>query len=1821
MYIKPRLFFKMKRLFILLSIINYVSARNVGIEIGYQTATDNAILPITKELCSITEGTDGSGPVTGPSNPLNDGVARFETGKCKLLLDEDNQKTTDYDFITPTYFNQPTQLGDWDNYPAGNLLCMYGNIKDVEKCMLYSVKIEDTEDTDQCVKSGGGVVTKICTDNAADDSGDNTCITVTGKSTCEITYTWDGNACIDSNGNTVTVNVNNLEIATAGDNEAKKAACEIENAFTWTGQQKVYSKCEVEIRGLGSTADGSNKHGGSKVTLNYLGSNDIPGTELLYDDHQQQVLTTYLDGNTCRFMPLNHRVLGKVDIVVKFTLENPAQDESKFVYVKMGVNFVPHTEASFGADGKDNPVTMQHDAFMLMQKSNVNNQKDDQCQATDGIDYPGMQRLNNADLTGKKCRRGDMTNDLDDCSAKINLLVGDTDPTELNTRSTGDGCVTTGSTAHLYTEATGGGSLAACASDNPCTKLDEVCNNNVCTQTFASLSGYTTDDTKFNQIDSADGTAVKLRVMGHFIDRRYTIIDQSGVEALLDNIGDFQITTQALNIKADYLRIGTTRQTYASNNVPLKKLNYDDYASTCHMALGNNNADDFDITDNNILTEGYNCPQLSDNDDDGNNYAQYYLDHDHVIAYEHIKHMQESYMKADVACSGACKNALVLKGFNDQVRVKMALDPLRAFPKAPWNIYIPKMDISSHGPASVVKLTSEFSNPNYGLPVLDTQYEPQYSDGYPLSYFFKLNGALSDCSVTGNCDEVDSYDDKYEVFNRLTIKSSNSNIEEYYRSIDDDQTTTPKGIGTKDKCSSNRAKLLQPGAFADGTVKDIGLLYVDANGVPSGYLITMMQEYMDNCRLQINENTYFDQILMSWNNDATSCADCDARMCQADDQTEKADASIPYCTDANDGDYVASSVNRKDTIHMDGDKCINCVKMTVIDRRKVLIGSTELSLLRRQEVFAGQGVQVSGSNIVFLLGKVNGEDNANGKGVLEFDIWGTDAMQGYKHDATQCEEDDLTADDGSAGVCEEEHGCALSDGVFGDAVDGDSADICAEKKVKTPKKDNEYTMHTIRSTTQCNGKLDIQLRLRREGDDDCVDSNCGHRDWDVANLLLDSSPPAAGFLRPTYDVRFPCSRISQQTSDSIHLKYVFGLTYDLQTDEFTATAEGVSSLDGAVEFDTGVWSNELSADQTSGFTKQISFQAHLGTCETTLNSLTSVTAQCSDVFSEDTVGKSILTVTQADCGCGDELCDADSDNTNGIQFDNRVDTSTGEVLSLDEEITVALIYERKFKYVVDRHHRLDTLVDDTSYTDTQYFCEDQKFKVSLNPTKTASVSVITPVQLVMERQAQITGITWETCNADQGTYKMKIDVKLMEQGTHASNAADQWLNLPTGFVASITSSSDDFTVTAVGGTVFDTDGSEQSTDASTITLESLCYTVTANDCNGQSSSKWLEYSQTSTSLLISAPDTNLVGASGTTITSEVQITSDYSACPVDIDDVQEAGEFAVALSFDVDGSGDECTTTDDCSDGEVCDNLKCTKCLSASGETAVDIDGNPITNCAAALVTETGVASIHIYSVPSGESVLDAGANTVYIQGALQTGAVGPMEVATATVVLKRFEKGFGGDGKGDQIGDDIILCTKADGGTLTDNPDAEFPAIVVGGQTFPLSTSVGNEFECKFKFEAIGQADQLNDVWEVEVTTVMTDTARRLRATKRLNLKATDPLSGAVGFSILSDTTVVSENEASSSAHSSQEQVVPHAELAEEVSKEAQPVHNEQDDHTVLIVLGVSVLGLLVLYVCWKYMDCGMNCRNTKQYKRVNGDEQTDGGKGFQPRFTNLRY
>lgn len=1656
----------MKRLFILLSILYSVSSRKVEVDVQ-RIATSGetnpgSLISITDKYCSVS----------GVSSPANAGSATYSS-KCSLIIDEDNQKSTDYDYTTPTYFSQPTQIKTDDDNKEGKEKCsgVVNSNGDItfDKCIVYSVKVDNEEPA-----------------------------------------------------------------GTADENKVK------------------YSGCNVELRGIGSSATGTAPnivHTGSKIHLQEIDKilgleTDNHDVSKLSNDNAVYVAST----RTCYFMPVNHKFLGKVEAIVKFKLTDPQQDEVDDLYVRIPINFVPHLASRFGATGAD--VFMdQHDAFVLLGESNVNNKLNDKCKAVDGIDFIGMKRSDNADLTGASCQNAGMTNGLSACSSKTNLVKGSSQV--LNTRSTGSGCKTTGTKAHLYTESESAGEKSASLSNslNP----------------------------SYKQIQVSDGTAVKFRLMGHFIDRRYKIADQTGVEALEDSIGNFKITTQSLNIKADYIKIGHTRQDHETTGLNLAKLNLDDYGSVCKKQILKSNFDEtkqlpspgIETNDKHLLNTG--CV-AEDSDSwssasssstvsaniDGHQYAQYYFDHDHHVAYEHIKHVQDSYINDNPSCGTtgygqngvACSNAFIIAGFSNDVIVKLPVDIEANIPKAPWNVYIPKLDIQSYGDAKIMKVSSDARLPTYGLPVLDTSLEPQYIDGYPLSHFFKINGVL-DCEASiANCDEVDSYDDKYEVFARLTKVESNSNAAEYYDDIS----------GTSILCSSNRASS-SDGAYGQGRVRDAGVVYVTDQGVPVGTYIIQSQLYFDKCRIKITENTYLDQVIFSWKNAL------DAAMCQEDEDTVLDLSKV--CTG-----YTPPA--RSTATNFANGICTECAKLTVIDRRKVLIGSTELSLLRRQEVFAGQGVEVSGSSIGFLLGKQNGIDEkigstgttagqAYGEGVLEFDIWGTDSMQGYKNDATQCLPADTQESGGSGPYCQEAHGCNIADGLFGAAVDGDSADQCAEKKVKTPRNDGEFTFHTIRSNSNCNGKLDIQLRLRQSGDADCdTNEDCTIRLWNAQNLLNEAGSPV-GFLRPVYDVRFPCSRVSRKTSDSIKLKYVFDLAYNLQSDQFTIGAQGVDTLNGvALTFADNKFSSQTNTG-LSGFTKKIEYKPFIGACP---NSVTQFQAGvCSPSFAKDDnkAGRAEAAVA----GSCDDLV-----------FSNT--PSTGTVVSLDQDITLGLVYKRIYSYKVDRDHLLDGQVADTEIAeDTQWFCEDQKFSISLNPTKTASVSVITPIQLVIERQAQIVGITWHgdneanvapytdaqfsKCGAQQ--YQLRVLVKLREQGTHTSNSAPaDWSNLLETFTSSISSGTDGLTAT----NIVDDSG------ATYVALTSPCILVTADDCTGLLDSQWKDLTETSTTLLVSSLDTVLGAgsATGTTVTSEVSINTDYSSCPIDIEDVEESGEFAAAVSFDAGN------------------------CLANGGQTALDNTGTAITNCASALVTDSGTASIHAYSIASGTSLLDAGANAQYIQGSKLASAGGSMSIDTGSVVLKRYEKAFGGDEKGQQLGDDILLCSKATGADLAPNTGVQL-------EGFNLSPAVGtNKFDCGFSFLAFGQADLLNDIWEIEIEIVMKNTARRLRASKELKLKSSDPLSGSVGFSILSDTTTVTEDTQASA-------------LVEPQTSE--PVHHKEGEVDAGMIALIAIGVVLVVAVGW-YL---MKGRKRQAYAAVPNPAAGGGGSGggVQPRFSKLRY
>ena len=1746
----------MKYFILILYFLTLCESRKVTVTVT--SMTDGTEGSIDEHLCSATDSAD---VYTGVSSPANEGVALYDSSNgCSLLLDEDNQKTTDFDYMTPSFFEQPTQIstGGTGASLIGEEICVKVNNDlnleaDSGKCMLYNVKVDDEE-----------------------PSGTNTV---------------------------------------------------------------QYNGCSVQFKGLGSTVT-DNTHSGSKVHLQKITtihSSDVPETgDASTSDNAVYDSTT----KTCHFMPINHKYVGKVEAIVRFTKAAPKQGETDDLQVKIGIKFVPHVERKFGSSFKDQGPLQQHDALVLMSRSNVNNLNNDKCTASDGIDYIGMRRIDNVDLTEEKCLLGDMSTKLDNgdaapsCDTKVNRFPNQNSDFKLNLRSTGDGCLTSGSKAYIFTDSMIGGEESV--------SLDK-----------SELVP------KYTKIKRADGTAVQLRVMGHFIDRRYKVIDQTGVEVLEDNIGDFKIVTQSINVHADYKNVGDTRKNHQTKNLNLKKLNLDDYtvvsgsttASKClHQADSNannpkNQLPGVGITNDLHSLEGRNCfsetskswsnfetSQDVSGNIDKHDYAQYYFDHDHILAYRHIKHIQNSYIDASPNCgsgASACSNTLILAGFergdSNHVVVKIPIDLEKSIPKAPWNIYIPKLDIQSYGKAEVLKLSSDIRNPTYGLPVLDTRFQPQFKDGYPLSHFFRINGVLdclaADGTANTNCDEVDSYDDTYELFNRLNIISSNTNLVEYWKEIKNEHGSNTNAI----LCSSNRVDangaLATPGPFGAGKVRDIGIVYVTGTGDnqrPVGTYMTQTQMFMDNCRLRIDKNIYFDQIVMSWNNGEASN---DARMCQDDEQTvlvkRSGDTDMTKCSDYTRPNGVTGRQKNLDYTSSP-EKCNNCVKMTLIDRRRVMIGSTELSLLRRQEVFPGQGVQVQGSSIGFLLGKENSDDAASG--VLEFDIWGTSAMQGYTPQAIQCSSDDTEQKEGTISpVCEEQHGCALSDaGTFEETSDStpakthDDALLCAEKKVKTPRKDGEFTFHTIRSTSHCNGKLDIQLRLRQSGDDDCVAegdlSVCKYRKWgDLKNLLnsdenafTEGTYPSIPFLRPVYDVRLPCSRITSKTSDSIKLKFKFSLAYDLKEDQYTFNVTGIEELGKggsaiAVQWDD---TNKLfKADGNtgkSGFTKAMEFKAYVGTCvsKSTLdssnpsqeidNGFNAMQEKCDGVdFTNVSPGLARKTIKGTQC---DNL--GFSDNKDG-----------NVVLSLDEDVSLALVYKRTYSYQVQRDHPLDTNVANTSIdADVQYFCQDQNFKISVNPSKTASVSVVTPIQLIVERQAQVVDILWHG-NGDSNTgfwtkkwnngngdtdtafqecgaqsYQLRILVKLQEQGTHSpNNPSDFEFIRDPNFEVSIVSSSDTLYARRVTGN-----------SESYVALVSDCIQITEADCSGALSSQWADFQETSTSLLLQGLDNVLgSGASGTNILSEIDVTTDFESCPVDIEDVQETGEFAVAVSFDVP------TTT----------GANAQECLQRSGVTAKNAASPPqdILNCASGLVTSYGQAAIHSYTIDSGKQLLDSDANPIYVNGALNLDATNDMQISTAKWSLKRFERSFSGDGKGQQLGSTIDLCTY-DKSAATKFAVVGTPAIPnpVGNDYDLLVKSVsGNNYKCQLGFKAFGEADLLNDVWEIHVEIVMANSARRLRSSKTLKLKAESAKSADVGFQIVSDTTVVTEQE-------SQQSPVEPVNANVEPSTPSHHETNGDDDHTVLIIFGFIIGGALVAAAI-----CLLNGSGCKDGYTLLGDDE----------------
>lgn len=218
---------------------------------------------------------------------------------------------------------------------------------------------------------------------------------------------------------------------------------------------------------------------------------------------------------------------------------------------------------------------------------------------------------------------------------------------------------------------------------------------------------------------------------------------------------------------------------------------------------------------------------------------------------------------------------------------------------------------------------------------------------------------------------------------------------------------------------------------------------------------------------------------------------------------------------------ISGSYGESSTItYKDEGKDDLVVTVHVVDGRRILVGSTELSLSRRQLA----SVNKIGAAITMDIVKHTEDPSAT----LTFDVIGTGSMVGYSDAATVCTGEDV----GVVSGCEEE---AKSEEIL----------------FTTSAVNGEIMQHTIRSSPSCNGFLDLQLK--------------------------DKTDPFA-----VYELRVPCSRTTTAVADKIDLKFDFSLSYDLLTNVMDAEALYLDNLPSASEtnFDSGDMPAGLSQDLT-----------------------------------------------------------------------------------------------------------------------------------------------------------------------------------------------------------------------------------------------------------------------------------------------------------------------------------------------------------------------------------------------------------------------------------------------------------------------------------------------------------------------------------------------------------------------------------------------------------------------------------------------------------------
>merc|ERR1711871_265085 len=492
--------------------------------------------------------------------------------------------------------------------------------------------------------------------------------------------------------------------------------------------------------------------------------------------------------------------------------------------------------------------------------------------------------------------------------------------------------------------------------------------------------------------------------------------------------------------------------------------------------------------------------------------------------------------------------------------------------------------------------------------------------------------------------------------------------------------------------------------------------------------------------------------------------------------------------------------------------CANAVyaEITQVDGRRILVGDAELSLLRRKLAT----VEKAGAAITMSISKYTESKTK----VLYFDIVGTNTMMGYDADSEKCTQ---TKVDDANNDCDE--------------VADDNELLFVSSSVNGAAKE-----HTIRSSPDCTGFLDVQFRDKND-------------------------------TFAVYDLRIPCSRTTAKAKDQVELTYDFTLGYDLVTNLVTAKAYYLSSMN----------SYQLANNTVgvgSGLKEDLEVSVSYGYCSAA-NAI--VRNNASGAF----VGCS------ASANSNGQWADQANQQhflSNGLNLNewshcaNKVeDDNANDAYIITTRI--ATNYKRTLKYT-----------SGTGATQSvNNFCADRKFITTIKRDATATVTVATLRAPTLERAVNVEDIEWVSCGTDQ--YELHITINSKEKDVTSSTWSDSPLNGVLKPTVSYAVDSDSLSIdleleNPVGQPLSSIYPSNK------FTLKSSCISISSADCEercvdnvcsaqttsgstGAGESTESDYSK------LTHTETDLVlrgDFAGGPVDSDVKITTMYVQCPVDI---------------------------------------------------------------------------------------------------------------------------------------------------------------------------------------------------------------------------------------------------------------------------------------------------------------------------------------------------